>query len=126
LADVRVLLDTTAFIDVLRRMPAARDFLHSLRQRPLASEVSRVEVLRGLRAGERPTAERLFAEIGWVPVDEAVARLAGELGRKHARSHRGISATDLIVAATAQHVGASLATSNTKHYPMFPRLKPPY
>ena len=126
MAGLRILLDSTAFVDVLRRVPQARDFLRGLEHRPLASEVSRVEVLRGLRSTERAAAEALFAQTQWVPVDEVIARLAGELGRRYARSHRGIGAADLIVAATVQHAGASLATANTKHFPMFPRLRPPY
>lgn len=126
MAGVRILLDTTAFVDVLRRVPEARAFLQELEDRPLASEVSRVEVLRGLRSSERSNAELVFANVEWVGVDETVARLAGAFGRRYARSHGGIGVADLIVAATAQHVGASLATSNTKDFPMFPKLKPPY
>lgn len=126
MARVRVLLDSTAYVDVLRRVPEARAFLAALDDRPLASEVSRVEVMRGLRSNERGAAEGLFALTEWVPVDQSIAQRAGELGRRYARSHRGIGVVDLIVAATAQHLGASLATSNTKHFPMFPRLKPPY
>jgi len=124
--ELRVLLDTTAFVDVLRRLPEARDFLLALEDRPLASEITRVEVLRGLRSSERSAAELLFSQAEWVPVDEPIARSAGELGRRYSRSHRGIAAADMIVAATVQQFGALLATSNTKHFPMFPKLKPPY
>ena len=126
MARVRVLLDSTAYVDVLRRVPEARAFLAALDDRPLASEVSRVEVMRGLRSNERGAAEGLFALTEWVPVDRSIAHQAGELGRQYSRSHRGIGVVDLIVAATAQQLGAALATSNTKHFPMFPRLKPPY
>ena len=123
---LRVLLDTTAFVDVLRRVPQARVFLHGLEERPLASEVTRVEVLRGLRSNERGAAEMLFTQAEWVHVDEPIARLAGEFGRRYSRSHHGVGAADLIVGATAHYLGARLATSNTKHFPMFPKLKAPY
>ena len=121
-----VVLDTTVLVDVLRRSPAARDFLKDLEGQPSCSEVTRVEIVRGLRLAERASADRLLSEIRWCPVDEDVARVAGELGRRFRSRHRHLSTADLIVAATAQRLALPLATSNVKHYPMFPRLKPPY
>jgi predicted nucleic acid-binding protein len=121
-----VVVDTTVLVDVLRGDRAALDFLGGLERPPWCSEVSRVEIIRGLRSRERPLADRLFAELGWVPVDEPVARAAGEFGRKIRASHRGVGPMDLIVAATASVLEIPLATANVKHYPMFPRLKRPY
>ena len=126
MARLSVVLDTTVLVDVLRRNEAARDFLKSLEDPPSCSEVTRVEILRGLRSAERAAADRLLSEIRWRPVDEDVARLAGELGRRFRSSHRDLSIVDLVVAATAQRLGLPLATSNVKHFPMFSRLKPPY
>jgi hypothetical protein len=123
---VSVVLDTTVLIDVLRGRSGAVDFLKGLEALPSCSEVTRAEVIRGLRASERAAAERLLAWIRWCPVDEGIARLAGELGRRFRGSHRHLGTTDLIVGATAQHLLLPLATSNVKHFPMFPRLKPPY
>jgi predicted nucleic acid-binding protein len=88
--------------------------------------VSRVEVLQGLRSSERAGAERLFALMRWIPVDEPIARAAGELGRRYRRSHAGVEVSDLIVAATAEQFDLPLATANAKHYPMFRGLRPPY
>jgi predicted nucleic acid-binding protein len=48
------------------------------------------------------------------------------MGRQWRRSHPGISTADLVIAATAQELGASLATSNVRHFPMIRRLRPPY
>jgi predicted nucleic acid-binding protein len=121
-----VVLDTTVLVDVLRGDAAAVEYLLHLERPPSCSEVSRVEIIRGLRSRERPFADRLFAELEWWPVDEAVARTAGELGRALRASHRNVGAADLIVAATAKLLERPLATANVKHYPMFPRLKPPY
>jgi predicted nucleic acid-binding protein len=123
---VSVVLDTTVLVDVLRGDPAARAYLMGLDRPPACSEVSRVEIVRGLRSRERPAADRLFDELEWWPVDEVVARTAGELGRAIRASHRNIGPVDLIVAATAKLLERPLATSSVKHYPMFPRLRPPY
>lgn len=121
-----VLVDTAVLIDLLRGHAAARDYLRGLDELPLVSEVTRVEILRGLRPAERDATERLFDAVRWVDVDEAIARRAGELGRHWDRHRPGIALADLVIAATAEHVGASLATTNVRHFPMYAGLRPPY
>lgn len=118
-------LDTTVLIDVLRGHRPALEYLRSLGQIPACSEISRVEVLRGIRHAERDAAEQLFRQLRWIPVDEHVARRAGGLGRAWRRSHL-LASTDLVIAATAQEVGGDLATSNVRHFPMFEGLTAPY
>jgi len=119
-------IDTSVIIDILRGLPAAADYLEGLEDVPACSEITRVEVTRGLRSAERVPTERLFQQLRWVAVDESIARRAGELGRRWRTSHPGISSPDLVIAATAEQLGADLATSNVKHFPMFKRLQPPY
>lgn len=119
-------LDSTVLIDLLRGDPGALEFIEELETVPACSEMSRIEVIRGLRSAERGGAERLFSRLVWVPLDEAVARLAGELGRRWRRSHPGIGTADLAVAATAGQLNADLATANVRHFPMFKGLRPPY
>jgi predicted nucleic acid-binding protein len=119
-------IDTSVIIDILRGLPAAVDYVEALEDVPACSEITRIEVTRGLPSAERSPAERLFQQIRWVALDEPIARRAGELGRKWRRSHPGISTPDLVVAATAEQLGAHLATSNVRHFPMFKRLQPPY
>ena len=120
-----IVLDTTVLIDVLRGHRPALEWLASLDDVPLCSELTRVEVLRGLRHAEREGAEALMRGLRWVPVDEEIARRAGTLGRRWRRSH-GLGTMDLVIAATAQSVDARLGTSNVRHYPMFDDLQPPY
>jgi predicted nucleic acid-binding protein len=119
-------LDTSVLIDVLRGSQVAADWLASLEQLPLCSEITRAEVLRGVRSPERTRTEQLLDALRWAPVDEATSRRAGELGRRHRRSHRGLGVADLLVAATALVHDAQLATGNVRHYTMFPGLRPPY
>lgn len=121
-----VVLDTGVLIDHLRASTPATEYLAGLDDRPSCSEISRIEVIQGLRSSERGAADRLFALIAWVPVSEAVARRAGELGRKWRGSHPGIGVADLAIAATAEQIEASLATLNLKHFPMFDGLRAPY
>lgn len=123
---MRVVIDTSVLIDHLRAATPATHYLASLEERPSCSEISRIEVIQGLRSAERKVAERLFTLFDWVPVSEAVARRAGELGRRWRRSHPGIGVADLAIAATAEQIDATVATCNLKHFPMFPDLRAPY
>ncbi len=119
-------LDTSVLIDVLRGDDAAVAFLAELEPVPACSEITRIEVLRGLRPNEIPAAQSLLDALDWVAVEEGVATRAGELGRTWRGSHAGIDTADLAIAATAELSGGSLATTNTKHFPMFGGLERPY
>jgi predicted nucleic acid-binding protein len=121
-----IVLDTTVLVDQLRGSEMAFEYLAGLKARPVCSEITRIEITQGLRSSERRAANRVFATIGWVPVSESVARRAGELGRRWRRSHPGIGVADLAIAATAEELGAELATQNVKHFPMFKNLRAPY
>jgi len=120
-----IVLDTSVLIDVLRGDAGAVRYAAGLSDVPACSEITRVEVLRGLRSAERRPTGRLFATLRWIPVDETIARAAGEFGRTFRRSH-GLSVPDLVVAATCEVHGARLATTNTRDYPMFRGLRTPY
>lgn len=121
-----VALDTGVLIDQLRGSEAAFEYLATLKAPPACSEITRIEVIQGLRSSERRAAHRLFATVTWIPIDESIARRAGELGRRWRRSHPGIGIADLTIAATAEELGVSLATRNVKHFPMFEGLSAPY
>lgn len=120
-----IVLDTTVLIDVLRGHRPALDYLRGLDAPPACSEVTRVEVLRGLRHSERDAGEALMRAVSWTSVDESIARRAGALGRTWRRSH-ALATADLVIGATALELGGELATSNVRQFPMFPGLVPPY
>ena len=121
-----VLLDSDVIIDYLRGLPAAGRYVDGLAATPACSEMTRVEVLRGVRSPERRGTERFLATIRWVVVDEGISGLAGELGRRFRRSHEALGVADLVVAATAQRLEVPLATLNVRHFPMFDGLEPAY
>jgi predicted nucleic acid-binding protein len=120
-----IVLDTTVLIDVLRGHRPAVEYLRSLDDVPVCSELTRTEIMRGLRRPEHDATEVLMRTLRWVPVDEVIARRAGRLGQQWRKSH-ALSTVDLVIAATAQELDAGLATSNTRHYPMFSGLRRPY
>ena len=121
-------VDTSIMIDVLRGEPAAAAVLREERETGIlhASEVTRLEVLAGMRRGEEDATRALFEAFTWHPVDERLAELAGELGRRWLPGNRGIDSADLAIAATAVDLGARVLTRNVKHFPMFERLVAPY
>jgi predicted nucleic acid-binding protein len=123
-----ILVDTSILIDVLRGERAAADVLRVARERgPLqASEVTRLEVLAGMRAKEEEATRALFGAFVWHPVDETVAEAAGNLGREWLPRNRGIDSADLAIAATALELGVPLLTRNVKRFPMFAGLASPY
>jgi predicted nucleic acid-binding protein len=121
-----VVLDTDVLIDYLRGLPAAGRYVEGLAAVPTCSEVTRVEVLRGMRSHERRVTERFLATIRWAVVDEKTSQLAGELGRRFQRNHGGIGVADLVIAATAALLDIPLATLNVRHFPMFEGLEPAY
>ena len=121
-----IVFDTSILIDILRNDLAALEYVRRVPEVPACSEVTRIEVLRGLRSAERMSAERLFQTIRWVSLDEPISRRAGELGRRWDRHRPGISLADLVIAATTEQLDAQLATTNVRHFPMFQSLRPPY
>lgn len=124
-----VVIDSTILIDHLRGLPEASAVIDGAPDqglRPSASVVSKTEVLRGMRSGERRAVRELLSVITWLPVDEPIADLAGEYGRIYRASHRGIDVADYLIAATAMRADAELWTRNVKHFPMFDGLEAPY
>lgn len=123
-----VLVDTSIIIDVLRGNVDAAALLQEARRAGSlhASELTRLEVLAGMRPAEEDATRALLAVFTWHPFDETLAELAGELGREWLPSHRGIDTADLAIAATAIALEVALLTCNAKHFPMFKGLVAPY
>jgi len=121
-------LDTSVLIDHTRGVSAARDALiHAAQDGDLhSSEMVRVELLVLIRESELAAIASLLDVIVWHPVDRRVAERAGELGRRWLPSHNGIDPADLVIAATAQLIGAEVLTKNVKHFPMFGSIVAPY
>lgn len=121
-------MDTSVLVDHLRGNPAAAASLEAERGAgPLhASEITRLEILAGMRVRETSATLALLSTLVWHPVDTEVAELAGELGQQWLGSHRGIDSADLAIAATAIKEECRLLTCNVKHFPMFAGLRSPY
>jgi predicted nucleic acid-binding protein len=119
-----ILVDTNVISESARRTPTA-SVLTFLLQHPVIglSAVSILELEAGVRAA--PAARRVklglwldaLLESGAVeviPVDSAIARMAGKL-RAETRK-RPLALEDILIGATALSRGMTLATRNTSHF----------
>lgn len=122
------LVDTSVLIDYLRGHAGAGDLLQRERTADVlnASEITRLEVLAGMRPAEEDDTRTLLSTLIWHPVDADIAEEAGALGRQWLRSHNTIDSADLAIAATAIRTGTRLLTRNIRHFPMFTDLQAPY
>ncbi len=122
-----IVLDTSVLIAHLRGDDRATQLLLGIPTADRAASVmARIEIEGGMRSDERRSVSSLFGVVRLLPVTDPIARRAGELLRTYRRSHTGIDLVDYAVAATAELHGATLATLNLKHFPMFPGLQAPY
>ncbi len=122
------LVDTSILIDYLRGNAGAGDLLERERAADVlhASEITRIEVLAGMRPTEEDDTRALLSTLVWHPVDVEIAEEAGALGRQWLPSHHTIDSADLAIAATAVRTDARLLTRNVRHFPMFTDLQAPY
>ncbi len=122
------LIDTSILIDYLRGHQAAAGLLERERAEAAlhASEITRLEILAGMRPIEEPVTQSLLSTLLWHPVDAHVAEEAGALGRQWLASHHSIDGADLAIAATASLNQLRLLTRNVRHFPMFDGLRSPY
>jgi predicted nucleic acid-binding protein len=125
---VTAFVDTSVLIDYLRGHEGAAELLERERAAAAlhASEITRLEVLAGMRDDDERATRSLLCSLTWHPVDADIAEEAGALGRRWLRSHRGIDGADLAIAATAIRTGSRLLTCNVRHFPMFADLRVPY
>lgn len=123
-----VLIDTSILIDFLRGHTDAGELLERERSADVlhASEITRLEVLAGMRPAEENETRALLSTLVWHPVDADIAEEAGSLGRRWVPSHHTIDSAALAIAATVIHTGTKLLTRNVRHFPMFAGLQAPY
>ena len=123
-----IILDTSVLVDHLRSHPEATRKLNeaTTANELCASVVTKVELLWGMRAPEKRAVRSLMNALTWLPVTDAVAERAGRMARRYRASHANIDLADYVIGATTVECGGKLWTCNVKHYPMFPKLDPPY
>lgn len=125
-----LLLDTNIVIDFLRQRPPAVAYVgRMLDDHPTGvflSTVTVAELYAGVREGqERRILAAFLSLFKLLPVDDTVAELGGLLKRDYQAAFK-IDLPDALIAATAQIHDLTLATRNTKHFPMLADVVAPY
>jgi len=133
---VGLILDTGILIASERRRESVEDILRRVRalhgEIDIAlSTVSVVELTHGIyrarndadRERRRVFAEGVFQDIVVHPVTLEIAQLAGKIEGEQAAQGIAIAFEDLVIGATALHLGFDVATLNVKHFQLIPGLK---
>ncbi len=118
---MRLLLDTTVLVDVLRGRAAVLAMLaaavrsgHELG----TSAINLAEVYSGIRSHEETAAQHFLANLSCFPVTTSIAESGGRVRNELARRGVTIGLADAVIGATALEHGLALVTDNRKDFPM--------
>jgi predicted nucleic acid-binding protein len=118
---MRLLLDTSVLIDVLRGRKDRRLLLRRLvgEGHSLSTTVLNVaELYAGMRAGEEARTEEFLGALECVELRFSAARLSGQLKSAWQKRGRTLTLSDTIIAAVAIEQQCVLLTDNRKDFPM--------
>lgn len=128
-----VILDSSILIAGERRKESVREILErveAVRGKTTAalSAVTAVELTHGIYRAKTETDRRhreafvgeLYDIVAVYPLTLEVARLAGRIHGEQMGGGVSIDFPDLIIGATALHLGFDVVTLNTKHFQRFP------
>ena len=103
------LVDTSVAVDFLRRHPPAVEVIHAAAESDVlaASEITRFEVLVGVRPDEEEATEEFFSLLATIPVEELVARRAAGLARRYRRAYGGIEDADYLIDRKSTRLNSS-------------------
>ena len=130
-----LILDTSILIESERRGEGVEDILRSVRgahgETDIAlSAVSAVELTHGIyrartdadRDRRRVFVEGVFHDLIVHPLTLGIAQLAGRIEGEQAARGVSIAVEDLIIGATALHLGFDVVTLNVRHFQKIPGL----
>jgi len=117
---VSCLVDTDVCIDFLREREYARTLLRKWLAKGLLSisAVTHLEIYAGIRKGEESATGAFLDLMVTIPVDEMIARSAGDIIRHLKSKGMTMSPSDSIIAASALFANVPLITNNISDYPV--------
>jgi tRNA(fMet)-specific endonuclease VapC len=131
-----LILDTSILIESERRVEGIEDILRRIRVSHGEidiglSAVSAVELTHGIyrakldvdRIRRRTFVEGVFHDLVVYPITLEIAQLAGRIESEQAMQGNSIAFQDLLIGATALHLGFDVATLNVRHFQRIPDLK---
>ena len=131
-----LILDSSILIAGERRGETVRQVIQRVRaacgdQESALSAISIIEFTHGIyraktdadKARRKAFADELARDMIVHPVSLAIAQLAGRIEGEQAAKGISIAVEDLIIGATALHLGFDVATLNVRHFQSIPGLK---
>ncbi|HTW48389.1 MAG TPA: PIN domain-containing protein [Acidobacteriaceae bacterium] len=131
-----LILDSSILIAGERRGETVRQVIQRVRaacgdQESALSAISIIEFTHGIyraktdadRVRRKAFADELARDMIVHPVSLAIAQLAGRIEGEQAAKGISIAVEDLIIGATALHLGFDVATLNVRHFQSIPGLK---
>jgi len=131
-----LILDTSILIASERRGGTIEAILYQARAvygeiDVALSAVSVVELTHGIyrartdadRERRRVFSQKAFHDLIVHPVTLEIAQLAGKIEGEQTAKGIAIAFEDLVIGATALHLGFDVATLNTRHFQLIPGLK---
>jgi predicted nucleic acid-binding protein len=121
----KFLVDTDMLVDYLRGNDKAVNYIKTYSKNILLSAISVAELYAGVKDDERAVLAEFIELFPVLPVTMIIAKIGGYYKRDFFKTHN-VGIADALIAATAKMHDAALKTLNTKHFPMFKDLEPPY
>ena len=131
-----LILDSSVLIAGERRGETVRQVMQRVRAahgdtESALSAISIIELTHGIyraktdedKARRKALADELARTMIVHPVSIPIAQLAGRIEGEQAAKGISIAVEDLIIGATALHIGFDVATLNVKHFLTIPGLK---
>src|SRR5713101_1545361 len=122
---MKLLLDTSILIDVLRLRNRRREWIAELVRgghELSTSTLNVAEIYAGMRPAEEGRTEALLSGLELYELSGASARVAGRLKNSWARKGYRVNLNDTFVASISIERGCSFLTDNLKDFPM-PEVK---
>jgi predicted nucleic acid-binding protein len=122
---VKILLDTSVLIDVLRGRNQRREALAALvraHESLVTTTLNVAELYVGMLPGEEASTEALLDGLQCFDLTGSIARLGGKLKNQWSQRGRTLSLADALIAATAIEERCALLTDDRKDFPM-PELR---
>ena len=131
-----LILDSSVIIAAERKRQTVEEFLTSIGRtfgeiEIAMSAVTLAELVHGVARANTPevrTARRAFRNelkkhVPVHPITDSTAEIAGQISGEQAAKGITLPADDLLIGASAIEQGYAVATLNTRHFQMIPKLK---
>jgi predicted nucleic acid-binding protein len=122
---MKLLLDTSVLIDILRLRHGRKELLADLVERGhhlTTTAINLAEIYSGVRPDEERRTIQFMESLECYSIDAATGEHAGRLRNFWANKGHVIALPDIVVATVAIEQDCTLLTDNRKHFPM-PELR---